>query len=79
MTDLTDVAWDVVRHTPSSMFCYIEVLGQRRSIALFSFKVAMHCLSLSMFTETGISSQVLLRAFVLVRATLSLLGCREYY
>jgi hypothetical protein len=56
MTRWADVARDVFCHTPASVTSDVKVLGQRRTVALFSLQIPMHYLSL--FAKTDIISQI---------------------
>lgn len=58
MTGWADVARDVFCHTLASVTSDVKVLGQRRTVALFSPQIAMHCLSFPLFAKTDIISQI---------------------
>ena len=59
MTRWADVARDVFCHTPASVASDVKVLGQRRTVTLFSPQIPMYCLSFPLFAKTDIISQIL--------------------
>ena len=58
MTGWADVARDVFCHTAASVTSDVKVLGQRRTVALFSPQISMHCLSFPSYAKTDIISQI---------------------